>query len=97
MDLDTEDIEYTMLKQRLFKKIKFGQVPSLVELTKIALATIEEDLEKLIKSTVDVKKCYYGVLTGVQIHGDNDTTFIWPSKMYCVINEKKHDLIKELA
>jgi hypothetical protein len=73
LDMDFDDMEYSLLKQRLYKKLDHNEtkkVPSLIELTKIASYLIQEDLERLVeKSIVNKEKQFHCVVTGIQIHG----------------------------
>jgi signal recognition particle GTPase len=88
LELDKHDIEMSILKQRILKRIKFGEVPSLIELTKAALEIIEKDLVELIhESHINVKKSNYVVVTGIQIHRDTEM-YIYPSQFYSCINGK---------
>jgi hypothetical protein len=74
LEMDFDDMEYSLLKQRLYKKLDHkdtGKVPSLAELTKIASYLIQEDLERLVKKAIKNEKIqYHAVVTGVQIHGN---------------------------
>lgn len=86
LELDTQDIEYSLLKQRLLKKIKLfsGHIPSIEELTNVAYETIVEDLEKLVDRTIDKKASDYVILAGVQIHTPGGASYIWPGTSYVV-------------
>lgn len=92
LELDPDDLEQSFLKPRLLRKLTYGQVPSLVDLTKIAQTTILEDLERMINYTVDTTRNHYAVLTGIQIHGPEEKTFVCPSVMYVVVNGKRQEL-----
>jgi len=89
--IDEEDIEESLLKRRLLKEITYGDIPSLLELTKITRKVIQEDLEHAIDKVVDMKKSDYAVLTGIQIHAP-DANYIWPADSYVVIDGKKQEL-----
>lgn len=41
-----DDLEQSLLKQRLFRKLRDKEIPDLVTLTKIAHSVIREDLER---------------------------------------------------
>ena len=56
-----------MLKQHQLRKLRYGDVPDLLSLTKIPHAFILEDLEQMIRLTVDPTQNDYGVFTGIQI------------------------------
>ncbi len=89
MDLDPDDLEHSLLKQRLFRQLEYGEVPDLVSITKMAYAAILEELERMIGLTVDPTRCDYGVLTGIQIHGPERRDFVWPRTMYAVVEGKR--------
>ncbi len=86
--IDEEDIEESLLKRRLLTEIPYGQIPDLIELTKITRKVIQSDLEHAIEKVVDTKKSDYAVFTGIQIHGPDDN-YIWPSESYAVVNDKR--------
>jgi len=90
--LDPDDIEQSLLKQRLFPKIKYGEVPDLVPLTKMAHEAIVEDLERIISLTVDTSHSNYAVLTGIQIHG-SDVNYVWPGALYAVVDGQRREEI----
>ena len=85
LELDSDDLEHSLLKQRLFRRIPYGEVPDLVRLTRIMHETILEDLERGISLTVDPNQCAYAVMTGIQIHGPDDQDWIWPSTSYALV------------
>ncbi len=89
--LDNEDIEQSLLKMRLLKEIPYGQVPGLLELTKIAQMAIQNDLETTLRGLVDTSKNDYAVTTGIQIHGP-DGNYVWPASCYAVVNGEKKEI-----
>jgi len=89
--IDEEDIEESLIKRRLIKEINYGDIPSLLELTKITRKVIQEDLEHAIGKVVDTAKSDYSVLTGIQIHAP-DANYIWPADSYVVMNGEKQAL-----
>lgn len=96
VELDPLDMEQSLLKQKLIKHIKFGHVPTLLELTWLAHKTSLADVEKLIDFVVKDKLSFvdYAVISGVQIHTAN-MDYIWPDEnggCYCVVNGKKQPL-----
>ena len=92
LELNQDDLEQSLLKQRLFRKLRNGKVPDLVSLTKIAQNIIREDLERMIELTVDQTSTAHAVFTGIQIHGPNNQTWIWPETAYAVVNGVKEHL-----
>ena len=86
IDLDPNDIEQSLLKHRLFPKIRYGDVPDLVYLTQLAQEAITEDLERMVSLLVDPDRSDYAVLTGIQIHGPEDRSYVWPGQLYAVVD-----------
>ena len=96
VELDPLDIEQSLLKQKLIKHIKFGILPSLVELTKIAHHVALHDLQVLIREVLEKsgKKIDYAVITGVQVHTTN-CDFITPDEeggCYVVVDGKRTEI-----
>jgi len=89
LELDLDDIEQSLLKHRLFGQIRYGDVPELVTLTKLAYDVIVEDLERLVELTVDTSVSDYAILSGIQIHGPDRKQYIWPGAMYAVVNGQR--------
>jgi hypothetical protein len=96
---DQEDPEFSILKQRLSRRIakENANVDSmdLVAMTQLAERTITEDLQEMIADTVDATKEDYAVITGVHVHnwgneGTNAPTMEWiaPSTCYVVKDGK---------
>lgn len=104
-EIDPHDIEQSLLKQRLIKKIRLDQeipnftelteIPSLAKLTKIASAATLQDLEKLILLTINSNDqetlSDYAVFTGVQINHGKHVNSVWPSTSYVVVEGKRTD------
>ncbi|CAI5525760.1 unnamed protein product [Closterium sp. Naga37s-1] len=100
--MDSDDPEYTLLRKKIMAKVSGGN-KSLVDVTRAALAAINEDLEKLIKLTVNPETADYAVITGVQIHSgdqipgqpfriERTCDYIAPDKMYAVVRGQKYEL-----
>jgi hypothetical protein len=87
--LDPDDLEQSVLKQHLLRKIRYGDVPNLLALTRIAYAAILEELERMIQLTVDSTRSDYGVITGIQIHDPEGRHFVWPGASYVLKDGKK--------
>lgn len=86
METNLNDIEQSLLKQRLLKNININQtLPDLVTLTKLAYETVLSDLEGLIHRNLEKKPrmVEYAVLTGVHIHAPLGN-FLWPGECYAV-------------
>lgn len=91
VSIDEGDIEQSHLKMRLLKEIPYGSVPDLLELTRIAQKVILADLEKAINSVVDTKKSDYALITGIQVHGP-ENTYVQPGTCYAMIDELWYEL-----
>jgi CheY-like chemotaxis protein len=90
--LDSEDVEQSLLRIRLLREIPYGQVPGLLELTKIAQRAIQADLESALQKMVDTRTSDYAVATGVQIHGP-DGNYVWPASCYAVVKGTRHEIV----
>jgi len=101
---DAMDPEYSILKQRMEQRIATMGLRhvafELVSLTSVAEQAITQDLEALIRSTIDVNKADYAVVTGIQIHNwvsnfdgeEPNLEFIKPCNTYMVVNGQRKDL-----
>ena len=92
--LDPDDLEQSVLKQHLLRKLRYGDVPDLLSLTRIAHAVILEELERMIRLTVDPTRSDYGLFTGIQIHTPGGRHFVWPGSAYAVLEGKQLNLPK---
>lgn len=91
ISMDNEDVEQSLLKMRLLGEIPYGKVPDLLELTRIAQAAIQTDLERTISRVVNRDKSNHAVITGIQIHGP-ENNYVWPGECYAVVNNKVEKL-----
>ena len=62
-------------------------MPDLVTLTKMAHSVIQEDIERMIRLTVDTASFPYAVFTGIQMHGPNNQTWIWMDMPYVMAQD----------
>ncbi|MFQ5612268.1 MAG: hypothetical protein ACE5H9_09070 [Anaerolineae bacterium] len=92
LELDPFDLEQSLLKQSLFRKIEYGQVPDLVTLTRFARDVILEDLEQMVALTVDAGHSDYAIFSGVQIHGPEGKNYVAPGVMVAVVGGKREDI-----
>jgi hypothetical protein len=93
LDLDPDDLEQSLLKQRLFRHIRYGDVPDLPRLTRVAHAVILEDLERGISLAVDPLHSAWAVLTGIQIHGPDEQEWIWPADSHAWVRGVREELV----
>jgi hypothetical protein len=80
---DMQDIEQSIIRQKILSSIHYGDKPDLVSITKLAGEIISRDVERLL-SDLDSSIFTYAVMTGVQIHGPEDTHWIYPRDFYAV-------------
>jgi hypothetical protein len=80
---DMQDIEQSIIRQKILSAIKYGDRPDLVEITKLAGQIISQDVDKLL-SVLDNSIFNYAVMTGIQIHGPLDTHWIYPQDFYVI-------------
>ncbi len=83
LEMDMQDVEQTIVRQKILSTINYGDKPNLVEITKLASQIVAKELKKLL-SDVDLSVFKYAVMTGIQIHGPMDTTWIYPQEFYVV-------------
>ncbi|SEM06701.1 hypothetical protein SAMN04489760_103159 [Syntrophus gentianae] len=93
LESDPDDVEQSLLKQRLFKKIRYGDIPDLVTLTKITYQEVLEELMHMIGITVNTAHSDYAVFTGIQIHGPDRQEFVWPGEMYAMVRGQRTELV----
>jgi hypothetical protein len=83
LEMDMQDVEQTVVRQKILSTIHYGDKPDLVELTKVASQIVSRDVQNLL-SAIDTSVFKYAVMTGIQIHGPMDTTWIYPQDFYVV-------------
>jgi hypothetical protein len=67
-DLDRYDVEMSLTRQRLLRSLRYGTVPSIVELTTIARDVILDDLLHISELVPGWAEADVAVFSGVQIH-----------------------------
>jgi limiting CO2-inducible B/C-like protein len=93
LDLNPNDVEQSLLTQRLFGKFGSAEIPDLITLTLATQHIIREDLERMIQLTVDPSTTDYAVFTGVQIHGPAHKDWIWVETSYVVVDGVRKPLL----
>jgi len=83
LKMDIEDLEQSIIRQKILSTINYGEKPNLVEMTKLACQIISDDVETLLHP-LDSSIFKYAVMTGIQIHGPRDTNWIYPHDFYVV-------------
>ncbi len=67
-DLDPYDLEMSLMRQRLLRAIPYGNIPGVVEFTRIAAEVILEDLMDTASQMPEWAAADVAVFTGIQIH-----------------------------
>jgi hypothetical protein len=83
VETDLDDIEQCSIRQKLLSAIRYGDVPDLIALTKLARRIVNDDLERLLRN-VDRAAFNYAIMTGILIHGPMETDWIYPQDSYVV-------------
>ncbi|HEY9633915.1 MAG TPA: hypothetical protein V6D14_10940 [Coleofasciculaceae cyanobacterium] len=83
LEMDMQDIEQTIIRQKILSTLTYGDKPNLIEITKLASEIISSDVENLL-NTLDSSEFKYAVMTGIQIHGPLGTHWIYPQDFYVV-------------
>ncbi|MGB5962577.1 MAG: hypothetical protein WBG73_18065 [Coleofasciculaceae cyanobacterium] len=83
LEMDMQDIEQTIIRQKILSTITYGNKPNLIEITKLASKIISNDVENLL-NTLDQSVFKYAVMTGIQIHGPLNSHWIYPQDFYVV-------------
>ena len=89
VEFDRYDTEQSLLKHRLLPLIGYGNVPDLVDLTKLTVTAIEDDLQKIIRSlagewreTGQVMPADAAMFSGIQIHAPDGMNLVWPLSVH---------------
>jgi hypothetical protein len=94
--VDRFDAEMSLLSHRLQPMLPHGEVPDLVELTKLAAVAIEDDLTSIIDEVLatsddDDSVPSGATFTGIQIHGPEGTNYVWPRNAHIVVDGTLRD------
>jgi hypothetical protein len=98
IEFDRLDAEQSLLSHRLLSLIPYGDIPDLIDLTKLTAAAIEDDLREIIKQLLEIEPSDeasapdHAMFTGIQIHGPDGTNFVWPRSAHIVIDGEARDL-----
>ena len=85
LEMDPDDLEQSLLRQRLARELSEDARPNLKELTKLAHDAAASDLKRLLERLVDTSVTDYALLTGVHIHGPEQNDYIWPQECFSVV------------
>lgn len=83
LEMDMQDIEQTIIRQKILSTLTYGDKPDLIEITKLASRIISDDVKNLL-NILDSSVFNYAVMTGIQIHGPLGTHWIYPQDFYVV-------------
>lgn len=86
LGIDFDDVEQSLIRMKILGRISYGHAPDLLEMTKIALSVIQDDLKRMIGLTVSPERSDYAVFTGIQVHCP-DGNYIYPVSSYAVVNQ----------
>jgi len=95
VNLNSTDIEMSLIKQRVMSYLQYGHQPSLNELTYAVHECILDDVRKTAEATVDLGKCEYVIISGIQVHASMGRTFFWPGSMCKYSSKGVEDLYTE--
>ena len=89
VEFDRYETEQSLLKHRLLQLIGYGTVPDLVDLTKLTVTEIENDLREILRSLAERWKgtdhampTDAAIFSGIQIHGPDELNFVWPLSVH---------------
>ena len=84
MFLDFEDLEESIIRQKILSYLKYGIKPDLIRLTKLACNLISMDSKNLLFKHLDPTIFHYGLMTGIMIHGPFDRNWVYPRDFYVI-------------
>jgi len=100
MALDYLNLEYTAFKRRMMGQVTFfgADLPSLTELTHTCHEATMEDVRSIMDSvTPGADECNYAIVSGILIHGPDDTHYLWQGDVEATINGVTTDLRDEVC
>jgi len=77
--LDPDDVEMSLLSQRLSARLRPGRHPDLADLAHLAREVIAADLDRMLLDTADPAVADWVALTGVQVHAPDGVDWIQPA------------------
>lgn len=84
MRMDFDDLEQCCVRQKLLSALRYGDLPDLMGITRLASRVIHEDIERLLGGIVDPAEFDYACLTGILVHGPHDTHWVCPEHGWVV-------------
>ncbi len=92
LEIDPEDPEFGLLRQRMAARLEPGAILDLVDVTALAHRVLAEDLERQVRSAVDPAQVDAVVFTGVQVHGPEGAEWIHPGQAYALLERGRAQL-----
>ena len=99
MALDPLNLEYTAFKRRMMGCTAFfGEAPDLAEMTQNCLDATLSDVRSIMEAvTPGADACNYAIVTGILVHGPDDTHYLWQGDVEVVMNGKSMNLQEEVC
>jgi len=94
--IDPNDVEMSLLKQQLMGHLQ-GRVPTLTELTYATHDCILQNVKRTAASAVDMDKCEYIIISGIQVHAAFSKNMFWPGSITKYSSKGEENLYKEYA
>jgi hypothetical protein len=82
---DFDDLEQCCVRQKLLTALRYGDLPDLMGMTRLASRVIRDDIERLLGEIVNPAEFDYAYLTGILVHGPHDTHWVLPEHC-CVVS-----------
>ncbi len=92
LDIDPDDPEFGLLRQRMAARLEPGETLDLVDVTHLAHRVLAEDLERQVAGAIDPETVDAVVFTGVQIHGPDGAEYVQPGGAYALLQRGRVDL-----
>jgi hypothetical protein len=92
LEIDLDDPEYGLLRQRMAARLEPGAPLDLVGVTLLAHRVLAEDLERLVRGAIDPGLVDAAVFTGVQVHGPQGAEWIMPGQAYALLEQGRVEL-----
>lgn len=87
MHMDFEDLEQSIVRQKIISVLRYGEAVDLIEGTKIAHRIIRKDTERLLAMIAKPSEFDYAYFTGILIHGPDDQDWIYPGDAAVIQHE----------
>ncbi|MFQ3573405.1 MAG: hypothetical protein SNJ53_02095 [Thermodesulfovibrionales bacterium] len=89
---DENDAEFSILKGKLLKGLDKKGVSDLLSLTKLTRDITQRSLEGLINQIADPSQIDYAMITGIQIHAEDNNNYVAPDISYVVVNGQREEI-----